>query len=179
MTDLLKLTLEYNSPGGFDGYHNKFKTCCDKLLEANQPLTDKQKQTFFLNGIKDTSYAAKKDDVSDYSFYKTVLALRTKATELGRLTSGSAKSRNVRNQTRCGRNKGNKDNSKNDNNEKKGHRLPNEVWDKMSKENKKYWLDAQKVMKQNSEYGTHYSQNTEDRGTRKLNKSSRNDERPK
>ena len=87
----MALKLEYNSYGGFDQYYANFKKYCDKMVEADQPLSDIQKKTFFKNGIVDTDYNAKKDYCSRLGFSETVLELRTKATKLGSLSSRSVK----------------------------------------------------------------------------------------
>ena len=56
LTEITKLKLEYNSPGGMEHYISKHQRLNQKLDKAKRPLTDEQKTTFFLSGIKDRAY---------------------------------------------------------------------------------------------------------------------------
>jgi len=58
------------------------------LNDCDQGLSEQQKHTFFLGGIKDEDYTAIKDQCDKKSFDESVLDLRTKAIKLGK-TGGS------------------------------------------------------------------------------------------
>jgi hypothetical protein len=58
LSDLTSLKLEYNTPGGMEHYISKHEQLNQKLAEIGQPVSDTQKKTFFLNGIKDKNYTA-------------------------------------------------------------------------------------------------------------------------
>jgi len=53
LNEVLQLELHYNSPGGFDFYLSKFEEYCTQLDDCDQGLSQQQKHTFFLGGIKD------------------------------------------------------------------------------------------------------------------------------
>ena len=60
LEDILELKLFYNSIGAFEKYESTFEDLCEKLESCDQGLTESQKHTFFLNGIKDDDYVAVK-----------------------------------------------------------------------------------------------------------------------
>ena len=84
LNEVLQLELHYNSPGGFDSYLSKFEEYCTQLDDCDQGLSEQQKHTFFLSGIKDEDYTAIKDQCDKKSFDESVLDLRTKAMKLGK-----------------------------------------------------------------------------------------------
>ena len=151
LVELTNLTLDFNSFGGMDTYIHKFTLLCTKLEESDQPLTDKQKQTFFLKGIKDRDYAAIKDQVESKSFQETVLTLRRKATLLGKASNTKKKvqsSRKMNNlkggnkqQTRRqnGNGGGNKSQDALGPQDKQFWHLSLQAWKAMTPEQKKFW----------------------------------------
>ena len=56
LQQILALTLTTNSVAGVATYISKFEDLALKLEEAGQPITDLQKVTYFLNGIKDRNF---------------------------------------------------------------------------------------------------------------------------
>jgi len=84
LNEVLQLELHYNSTGGFDFYLSKFEEYCTQLDDCDQGLSEQQKHTFFLSGIKDEDYTAIKDQCDKKSFDESVLDFRTKAIKLGK-----------------------------------------------------------------------------------------------
>jgi hypothetical protein len=143
LTELMKLELHYNSHGGFDTYESEFTRLTDFLEEAGEPVSDSQKKTFFLQGIKDNAYAATKEVAKGKDFKGMVLHLRQKAAEIGKLGENRKIDKRHANQ------KSNQ--SKNADSKEKfdDFRLPPETWAKMSREARKNWLDFKKYKLQN------------------------------
>ena len=83
----MELKLEYNSFGGMDKYISTFEDLCEKMEKAEEPLSKRQKHTFFLSGIKDRDYAAIKDTCDLLTLPATILTLRKKAIKLGKASS--------------------------------------------------------------------------------------------
>ena len=52
ISDMMKLHLEYNTPGGMEHYIACFEEAVNNLEEINQPMSEILKKTFFLQGIK-------------------------------------------------------------------------------------------------------------------------------
>ena len=81
----------YNPPGGFDKYISIFEELCDKPEACDQGLTDTQKHTFLLNGIKNEDFKNIKDNCDNKSFKETFIDLKKEATKLGK-SGGTNKS---------------------------------------------------------------------------------------
>jgi hypothetical protein len=56
ISDMTKLRLDYNTPGGMEHYISRFEEAVNNLEEINQPMSEILKKTFFLQGIKDPYY---------------------------------------------------------------------------------------------------------------------------
>ena len=76
LKSLMNLQLECNTFGGMDKCISDFEKCTLQLEEADQPLTDQQKKTFFAEGINDQDYDAIKDNSDDWTHHKTASKLR-------------------------------------------------------------------------------------------------------
>ena len=85
MQKLLNLTLTYNSAGAMEAYLSKFEELVLELQDKD-PLTEGQKKTFLLNGIKDRNYNALKTicHSAQYEFEKTLLELCREAQEIAK-----------------------------------------------------------------------------------------------
>jgi len=94
MTDLFKLRLTYSSFGGMDKYLSDFDMLCQQLEEADQGLTDRQKKTFLLAGIEDEDYNATKEICGELNYTKTVMTLRRKAAQLGKIFKPKSRTMN-------------------------------------------------------------------------------------
>ena len=107
-----------------------------KLAEIGQPVSDTQKKTFFLNGIKDKNYTAMKSlcSAQQYTFEKCVLEMRRESiqnVEVKKTESDSRKANNVRSNEWPKKGK-----SFNRGNNKKKLRIPSNIWKQMSQEQK-------------------------------------------
>ena len=117
LSKLMNLTLEYNSSGGMDSYITKFEMWADELEMAGEPLSEKQKRTFFLHGIKDRDYDSVKDQCDGEDYQATVLKLRKKAIQLNK-AAGTRNSNRRNNNKQNASNKTNNKGNKKDNNKK-------------------------------------------------------------
>ena len=104
---LADLKLTYNSYGGMDKYISDFEKIALELERIN-PLDDDVKKTFFMRGIQDRDYIAKKDLCSPYDYRTTVLEMRNKAAELGKASGTGRSSRRTTNNTNTNHGKGGK-----------------------------------------------------------------------
>ena len=84
LTDLCNLRLEANSTGGAETYISQFEKYLLELEEAKEPVSEGQKVTFFLNGIKDPNYKAYKTicKAQNYNFEKCIQELRNEASDI-------------------------------------------------------------------------------------------------
>ena len=85
---LMDLKLDSNSIGGPEQYISNYEDLLLKLEEAGDPLTEGQKKTFFLAGIKDRNYAAYKTLCGaqpEYDFDKCVVELCREADEISNI----------------------------------------------------------------------------------------------
>ena len=189
LVSLLNLHLEYNSPGGFDKYTNDFELLCAKIAESDTPLTEQQKKTMFLRGINDRDFTATKDICQEGKTYsETVLCLRNKAIELKKASGptprrfrrgnntrqGGRGGRDGRGRGRSGRGRGRQGQQDRNN----GRYLPPEVWEKMSKANRDYWIalrdkDQSNSDGSNTEYGNQYSGKGDQSNQRRMNQTSK------
>ena len=116
-------------------YITKFEELCEKLVGAEQTLTESQKLTFFLHGIKDPDYDNLLDsDITDFA--SAVTQMRKKAI---RLSKAGAKSNNGhrRNNNRQSSNQHNDHDDQSTNLNSTKLSFPSEVWAMMSPEAKK------------------------------------------
>jgi len=94
LKEISNLKLRFNSPGGFDRFHDEFEKLCRHIAECGEPLSEREKRAFLLNGIEDSDYSATKD-LCAYDVYSTVVAkLRRKAADLGRQNGPSRRQQN-------------------------------------------------------------------------------------
>jgi hypothetical protein len=103
----MKLMLEYNSHQGFDRYASEFDVLCHRMKEAGRPISDDQKKTMFLVGIKDRRYESvvtvcEGDEMLDYQ--KTVAKIRATSVRINGL--GTRKVTRHVNATKKVRNRG-------------------------------------------------------------------------
>ena len=137
---LISLSLTPNSPGGMDGYLSKFEALILELQDKD-PLTEGQKKTFLLNGVKDRNYNAIKTlcHSENYDFNKTMLELRREADEIHKLDT-----RPPRRQAHTSRRKQGQRASVPSSQHPNDLRLPKEVWDKLSPQQRKFWANSLK-----------------------------------
>ena len=137
LSNILSLYLDPNSPGGVDKYISDFESLLLKLQEAGDPVSDNQQVTMFLENIRDRNYNAFKTlcTAEDYSFDKCVQELRNEAIRIHGESSGKEQSRRTNVQTTQ---------SSTENLGESKFRLPKEVWNKLSWEQKKLYNSALK-----------------------------------
>jgi hypothetical protein len=82
---IVSLSLLPNSVGGIDAYLSKFEELLLELQDTD-PLTEGQKKTFLLNGIKDPIYNTVKTLCRSkaYDYERTMLELRSEAAEISK-----------------------------------------------------------------------------------------------
>jgi predicted PolB exonuclease-like 3'-5' exonuclease len=97
-----------------------------------------EKCTFFLQGIKDNAYDAIKDLVSEMKFEEIVLRLRAKAAELGKHNFTRSRDTIYSNYKEIN-SEDKKKILKNSKQNQDEFRLPPDVWNGMSKEQKNLW----------------------------------------
>ena len=164
MKQLLELHIDYNTHGGMEAYASKFEKYCQELNDV-APLSDIMKKNLFLQGIRDPDYGAKKDMCSLLPFDKCVQEMRSKAVELNKTDGPSRRPRHNNKKTSIYR-KGNSETNDDEDEEseekknRKGSYFDEEVWSRMSPENKKYIMDLKKNAKKNEVYGNQYTKNT-------------------
>ncbi len=151
---IMLLELNYNSPGGFDKYLSLFEDLCERMVEAGEPLSESQKHTFFLNGIKDRDYDVIKDTCDDKDYNHTILELRKKAIKLNKAGGpggGRQSGRRLNNKKR--------DNKSGNKSGKNKNRIDDATWKGMSPEVKQYitklWEEIKSGTKKTN-YGDQY-----------------------
>ena len=84
LTKIMSLSLTPNSHGGMDTYLGKFEELSQELALHGDPLSQAQKITMFLNGIKDRKYSHLKTlcHTENYSYEKVLLEFRRESQEL-------------------------------------------------------------------------------------------------
>ena len=179
ITDALtSLKLEYNSGGGFSKYLQRFEKLNLRLAEMNHGLSDLQKKTFFINGIKDRDYnptiAICRDDPKK-SYDRCVNTLHAEARRLNKLSEnrkqrrgnmksrkGKGKNQHKDNESRRRSNNANISNS-NNSSDRQGAAKPlsNKIWHELGPKQKAQWLKGREVMSnqtpQQQQYGGQYS----------------------
>ncbi len=167
INEVLQLELHYNSPGGFDFYLSKFEEYCTQSDDCDQDLSEQQKHTFFLGGIKDEDYTAIKDQCDKKSLDEFVLDLRTKAIKLGK-AGGSKRFKQRTNKVTT-----EKDDEKKNNQQVKIKLLefPLETWKLLSPEIKSMYGMLRKAAREGTnvklEYGSQYGSNRKAKKTTK------------
>lgn len=177
LQDLMKLKLESNTPGGFDKYLSDFETTIEHMEEAEQGLKETQKSTILLSGITDDDYTTTKDICVGLGYLEITQKLHAKAVELGKQSGPTRKDR--RNNNNKTTNKGKDDHKSNKgknnkNNRQSVPRLPKETWDKMTADQKKFYLSQRRSgQSSGNNYGKQYDQ--QQQATRHANNMSTDD----
>ena len=176
LNDLMNLKLHYNSHGGMDKYLSDFEVRCRQLEEAGEPLSERQKKTMLLQGITDRDYDATKQICAKEDYQTVVLTLRHRAAELGK-TQNSNNRRNINkastyssrraNKVTKGMksrfNRNNEEEDEEEGNEEQrepGLFLPSNVWESMSPDNRKMWIEMRKIYEDSKKKSEEKSEET-------------------
>ena len=92
--ELSQLRLDYNSPGGFNRYHDNFFRLVKQIEDCGTVLSDREKRAYFVGGIKDRDYASLKDSCEKDNFNETIIRFSSKATELGKMSGPTRRQAN-------------------------------------------------------------------------------------
>ena len=147
--ELSHLRLEYNTPGGFNRYHDQFFKLVKQIEDCGTTLSDREKRAYFIGGIKDRDYASLKDSCERDSFNETIVRFSRKATELGKMSGPNRRqankvTRSIRSsQASSAPNKPREDRSSGTN----LARLPPAVWQQMSPEARRGFIEASRKVK--------------------------------
>jgi hypothetical protein len=130
LTKIMSLSLTHTTHGGMDTYLGKFEELAQELALHGDPLSEAQKITMLLNGIKDRKYSHLKTlcRTENYSYNKVLLEFRRESQELD---STEQPKRNLKNKTtRRPPNKQpeKKDSAKDLSKVPNDYRLPPNVW---------------------------------------------------
>jgi hypothetical protein len=164
MDKIMDLQMTYRSKGGMDKYISNFELLQGQLNEAKTPLAPLLAKTIFLKGIVDDDFKVAKDlsQSSDVSLMTAISNMKKKAITL----EAEAKSSSSKQKFQS-RNHQKKDKTKDDRNQNfvstntssngtstqskeniKGARLPTQVWETMTDDNKHLWNKLQKELKE-------------------------------
>ena len=118
LQQILGLTLTINTVAGVDTYISNFEDLALKLEEAGQPITDLQKVTYFLNGIKDRNFNSYITlcHAQEYDYDKCSKELRCEAESIKNMGQEEARRSNKATSNRSNEKSKTKD----------GFRMPNE-----------------------------------------------------
>ena len=141
----MSLSLTPNSHGGMDTYLGKFEELSQELALHGDPLSEAQKITMFLNGIKDRKYTHLKTlcRTENYSYEKVLLEFRRESQELDTPDKNSP-TRNVKNKSTrrsTPKSKEKKDSAKVPND----YRLPPNVWKTLTRKQQDMYKKALKM----------------------------------
>ena len=139
LTELLGLYLAYNTPGGIDRYLGRFEAL-ELELKNSDPLTERQKVTFLLNGIKDKSYDTIKTLArsENYSYAKCLVELRQRGRDLSKQRATSTRFTNTV-QSTTGKKASTEPKDYNN------YWLPPNIWNSMSSRQKKAYREGLKA----------------------------------
>jgi len=142
--ELSQLRLDYNSPGGFNRYHDHFFRLIKQIEDCGTVLSDREKRAYFVGGIKDRDYASLKDSCEKDNFNETIVRFSRKATELGKMSGPTRRQANkvTQNIKPTHAPRGPSTPSADRSAENISSRLPAAVWQQMSPEARPGFVEA-------------------------------------
>ena len=146
LTSIMSLSLTSNSHGGMDTYLNKFEEKAQELAFHGDPLSEAQKTTMLLNGVKDRQYTALKTMCrsQNFDYEKTVLELRREAQEFS--TTSDTPKRSIKT-TKTSRGDSSKSHTRVKETSKvpNDYRLPPNVWKTLTRKQQELYKKALKT----------------------------------
>ena len=147
--ELSHLRLEFNSPGGFNRYHDNFFRLVKQIEDCGTVLSDREKRAYFVGGIKDRDYASLKDSCEKDNFNETIIRFSRKATELGKMSGTTRRqaTKVTRNIKPTHASRGQSTPRTDRSSENNLSRLPAAVWQQMSPEARRGFIEASRKAK--------------------------------